>query len=470
MGQKTVKGKKNIEEEKMSTIQVEKKQKSLFQTVTEKFKKKLLGGGPGADRSKFLAQLKANAKEKEVRRTKEKAESFTTSNQTKKTKGLNIDPKNSTIDEVCQAKKDTDISQNIDHNLPDLEDIYQSCAENDNDKNVSNIDNSENLHTQSEAENETNSLSEASKLFNIDIVPTLLVQENLEKIHLRNQTGTIDQNACYRNASLVLCLFNTVLRGICNKTTTIEHMYESLILNSTYKLKKLLLRGKTFSDGEGPDTTSPGQQDASEFLRFLFQALMDEDKEIENKLSLFYQQNKQCLECKNETEIILNEVIFPVSITKEKNLAKLFIQNIDDSHVENLDCDSCKKRTESKVSFKEIINPMPKTLCLQIKRATYEMSKNKQHFQETKIIRLPHSSTEYKLQSFIVHDGPSMNAGHYTAFFEDKGNFYYFDDLMKPNKILIDEPHFYERSSEAYILMYNMHEKKVNSNLHTFIC
>ena len=181
--------------------------------------------------------------------------------------------------------------------------------------------------------------------------------------------------------------------------------------------------------------------------------------------SLFYQQNKQCLECKNETEIILNEVIFPVSITEENNLAKLFIQNIDDSHVEYLDCDSCKKRTESKVSFKEIIKPMPKTLCLQIKRATNGMSKNEQHFQETKIIKLPHSNTEYKLQSFIAHEGPSMNAGHYIAFFEDEGNFYYFDDLMKPNKILIDEPHFYERSSKAYILMYNMHEKKVNSNV-----
>ena len=90
--------------------------------------------------------------------------------------------------------------QNIDHNLPELKDIYQSCAENDNEKNLSNIDNSENLHTHSGEEEETNSLSETSQLFNIDIVPTVLVQENLEKIHLRNETGTVDQNACYRNA------------------------------------------------------------------------------------------------------------------------------------------------------------------------------------------------------------------------------------------------------------------------------
>ena len=84
IGQKAAKGKKNIEKEKMSTLPAEKKQKSLFQSITEKFKKKILGGGPGADRSKFLAQLKANAKEKElIRQTKEKAES---SSQIKKQK------------------------------------------------------------------------------------------------------------------------------------------------------------------------------------------------------------------------------------------------------------------------------------------------------------------------------------------------------------------------------------------------
>jgi ubiquitin C-terminal hydrolase len=60
-------------------------------------------------------------------------------------------------------------------------------------------------------------------------------------------------------------------------------------------------------------------------------------------------------------------------------------------------------------------------------------------------------SAQYRIKSYIVHEGSSLHAGHYRAYVTYNGEYFCCDDQNKNSFAKITEDEFYERR-DAYLL------------------
>jgi len=151
-----------------------------------------------------------------------------------------------------------------------------------------------------------------------------------------------------------------------------------------------------------------------------------------------------------------------VDIRKANTLDEALNSYFSREQLDNNDykCEACKRRVPATKQF--TLERPPKVLCVQLKRFSVIGGKISKHISFKQIIdmgpylwREPGESPKqlmYKLTSMVIHVGPSVNCGHYTAIAQvSSGQYYTFDDSsIRPislNNVL---------NLNAYIMIFEM--------------
>lgn len=218
-------------------------------------------------------------------------------------------------------------------------------------------------------------------------------------------------NNCYLNVIIQLLL-------CCKKTSNIIINYLDLN-NKLINPKKLL---KKLKDKINIDS----QNDCQEAFIQMLDTIPELSNFFENKIKNSY----KCLECSNERTNIDNFSTFNIHQNSLEESIKEYIKCENFS----LECDYCKKNTET-IKSSKIIN-LGEILIF------YNILKNKIKISEDIIF----NSKKYKLHGFIKHFG-NQSSGHYI--FIDYQNSLIIDDtnISKFNKIDL---------SNIYLLFYTI--------------
>ena len=118
-------------------------------------------------------------------------------------------------------------------------------------------------------------------------------------------------------------------------------------------------------------------------------------------------------------------------------------------------CEKCRKKT---ISFKRVFfDKFPKIFVFHLKRADKFQHKIKKYINFNLILNFKNYNIKnknqiYNLNSVIIHEGYSINSGHYLTYCKIKnGNWISYDDIrvekIKENEILSSTPYmlFYEK-------------------------
>lgn len=303
-------------------------------------------------------------------------------------------------------------------------------------------------------------------------------------------------NSCYMNSVLQVLFniseFNSFITSINNDNCKV--ISSLAYLNSIYTTKKesyvkpldiynLLPRifNRKTSELERNDPRK-NQEDAQEFLVFLFDIIIEEflnsnhdsfeKQQIlkmrsngEKVISFDYifgtilQTNSRCDKCKKKNSCDKKELFLSLSldIINATSLKECFDEFFSFQEVEK-ECLYCKiKLSESKQNY-EIVS-LPTILCLHLKRFCTDGSKIKKFIKFDKEIIV--NNMFYVLDSVVVHRGATLNAGHYVTIKKNTstGHFFLYDDK---NVSKVDEE--FVLKSEAYILLYT---QKVSKHANT---
>jgi ubiquitin C-terminal hydrolase len=98
--------------------------------------------------------------------------------------------------------------------------------------------------------------------------------------------------------------------------------------------------------------------------------------------------------------------------------------------------------------IQEVIDKLPSKLCIQLLRYPNQ-TKITDKFKGTEEISI--NDANFSLHGFIVHHGPSLHSGHYTAYVKRKGEWYWADDKIITR---LDSSAAIKASQEAYLLFY----------------
>jgi ubiquitin C-terminal hydrolase len=189
------------------------------------------------------------------------------------------------------------------------------------------------------------------------------------------------------------------------------------------------------------------QQDASEFVKFFFDALeksltMTPEKNLINECFAGEIVNRiECMTCQKPVEtkdkfldLSLN---FSESGSKEpEDLLKMIKQSFQEEQFSDQNryfCDVCKKKTDLTVK-RSRLQYLPEYLIITLNRFAYNQhtqSRNKistyvniyEYFDFKNIFEYPfNSGTAYKMYAVVIHSGMSADAGHYYTFARDLSN------------------------------------------------
>ena len=218
-------------------------------------------------------------------------------------------------------------------------------------------------------------------------------------------------NNCYLNVIIQLLL--------CNKKTSniiVKYIdFNNKLINPKKLLKKLEEKININS-----------QNDSQEAFIQILDVIPELSKYFENKIQNSY----KCLECYNERTNIDNFSTFNIHLNSLEESIKEYIK----SENFKLECDHCKKNTET-IKSSKIIN-LGEILIF------YNILKNKIKISEDIIF----NNNKYKLHGFIKHFG-NQSSGHYI--FIDYQNSLIIDDtnISKFNKLDL---------SNIYLLFYTI--------------
>ena len=192
---------------------------------------------------------------------------------------------------------------------------------------------------------------------------------------------------------------------------------------------------------------------------------------IINKLFIGYYENIYKCETYNKYTFSFNTEAFIIfnlqQISNYYNNAELSLEdcfeyNFGRRYSTSFYCSICQK-TETNISEEKIYKP-PKILVLILDRGkgksykekiSFELKLDLKNFIEEKE---KNYSSEYELISFITHNGPSSQDGHYTSYcLTDNGKFYFFNDEYVNNITISDGRLIYH--GEPYLLFYKRKEQ-----------
>lgn len=243
-------------------------------------------------------------------------------------------------------------------------------------------------------------------------------------------------NTCYMNTVLQTLLHTKSLSKyfltlnkeelISIKQNQITYSYLRLLLKYIQKNKQNILP-LTFKRNFQEKVSyfyGNNQHDAQEFFTFLIDNF--ENKKISD---IFYGKFKKIITCQNcdhqfnRSEPFLT-ISLPICKTDKKtlDLHDLFKDFFKDE-ILTYECENCKKREECIQKLE--ISKFPKILSLQLKRFTYNNTKNKEYIKIPEIFT--HNKKEYKLYSIVNHSG-NCNSGHYYNYSKIQSEWYVFND------------------------------------------
>jgi ubiquitin C-terminal hydrolase len=245
-------------------------------------------------------------------------------------------------------------------------------------------------------------------------------------------------NTCYLNSGLQMIVHN---KDLCK-----------IILNNTHRNQTIAEIGNFINEyhNNNSNTITPsyikdfissknnifkgyGQQDSSEFIIYMLDAINEELKKNNDNIDKLYE-HKSSISIKCKLKVCLN-----ISIHEEKNNFMIFdlkeeFKDLDDCYSEFIKrlkfendylyhCDKCNRDTIASKRNKIIL--WPKHLIIILKRFQQNgmrLSKNDNE------IHIPFFwKNDYKLKGIIFHSG-SLHGGHYVYIGNYNNKWYLFDD------------------------------------------
>ncbi|KAF4524161.1 hypothetical protein B566_EDAN010617 [Ephemera danica] len=306
-------------------------------------------------------------------------------------------------------------------------------------------------------------------------------------------------NSCYLNSVLQVNLYerflhlaalpfnNTTECIICCMAVTLkqsqqrpEQMRPHLILARLRSICKRLIPGQ--------------QEDAMEFLRYLFEAMekcylyrfsgmkLDNSSKETTPLNQIFggyiRTDVTCLHCRGVSTTFQHFLDLTLDISRGPSLEHALDIYFSQERLEgdnSYRCDKCRRKVPAAKQF--FIERLPNVLCIQLKRFNIEGKKISKGIQLAERINLqrflsrpkplpgqhvqkPPRGACYRLQAGVNHLGHTAQSGHYTTVaYASNSNLYHFDDSCVQR--VWSGRGF--SGTDVYLLMYVLDSKQENS-------
>jgi ubiquitin C-terminal hydrolase len=244
-----------------------------------------------------------------------------------------------------------------------------------------------------------------------------------------------EQQQTLQNSPISLILTESirkiVLQKAQNKTDLIKNFID--LVQELQKSDNTPVSPKTFHADlvsadiiEAPNSINP-QQDPDECMKKFMEAVDPSDK---TPSPFFFNQKTTLTCCDEKCKHSLGKadpmqgLQLPIK-EGSKTLVELLNTYLSKEILTDYECDKCHKKSGVEKEFE--LPTLPKHLCIQLKRGVVNQ-KNSTPIAIDIAFTL-YQKIDYILKSFIVHDGDSLNSGHYYAYVKDSsGTWYCYND------------------------------------------
>ena len=267
---------------------------------------------------------------------------------------------------------------------------------------------------------------------------------NARNIILRRFKNPLGANVCFANSSMVT-LMNSSVMDIDQEEGIQGHIKSFLkedIVHDVYPLLQKI-------DEEFPDTklSNNTQEDPADLIGKILRSIQSNIPSSDLLMKII--ETTKCLSCGDVKHMEDKGYIYNMKSKYFTADVRSTLEKCLQGDVEEL-CDSCK--TVQRIKYETLVTNAPDTLYLCAVRYNYisgNAYKIKKNIHPSDIVEI--SGVKYKLRSIIVHDGETVNSGHYYTLLPDPADPLIFhkldDERISKIKIL-------DHKGDGYIFTY----------------